>query len=226
MVEQEMDLARRIAADYRHRGIDHDDLCQVAFLALVKAAQRFDEYSGTRFPVFASVTINGEIKRHFRDHGWAVRPPRSLQELALELRRAQDELAQELGTAPTVDELATHVGVDRDDVIIAMHARASYRSQPIGPRFDDDDEPAVEPSTTEPGFDAVSDELALVDLVGELSERDQRIVDLRFREQMTQSAIADEIGLSQVQISRLLSRIVSTLRGRAADRQLELAGGG
>lgn len=213
MVESELGLAERIAADYRHRGIDEDDLRQVAFLALVKAADRYDDAHGTRFPVFASVTINGEIKRHFRDHGWSVRPPRSIQERALTVRDAQEALSQQLQRPPTVAELAERCNLDQDEVLLALDAQAGYRAKSIGqPVTGGDAPPTWEPVDEEAGFARVTDQLDFEHLLVGLSERDRRIVELRFCDRLSQSAIADEIGLSQVQISRILSGITARLR--------------
>lgn len=219
LVRQELKLAERIARDYRNKGIDFDDLRQVAYLALTKAADRYDESHGTRFAVYASVSINGELKRHFRDHGWSIRPPRSLQELYLRLRSVEDSETQRLARTPTVDELAEHAEVGRDDVLAAMSAHAGYRSQSIDvPSDPDRPGRGYEPAARDSGFDRVCDEIDLEQLIGSLSARQRRILEMRFRERRTQASIAHEIGVSQVQVSRLLAKILDQVRDDAARR--------
>lgn len=211
-----MGLAEQIAADYRQRGIDRDDLRQVALLALVKAADRFDESRGTRFPVFASLTINGEIKRHFRDHGWSVRPPRSVQEAYLNVRRAEERLSQELGRQPTVSELSEDTGLDAERVRIGLAAHGSYRARTLDDAPGDDGPiRSFEPPSVERGYERVDDQMDVSRLTGSLSDRDMKILRLRFWEGLTQSDIADRLGVSQVQVSRLLRSIATTLRDRA-----------
>lgn len=213
LVSREMKLADKIAYDYRNKGVDFDDLKQVAYLALTKAADRYDESRGTRFSVYASVSINGELKRYFRDHGWSVRPPRSLQELYLTLRSVNDQATQRLARTPTVDELADHADVDREDVLAAMSAHAGYRSQSIDvPADADHPGRGYEPVEDEPGFDRVCDQVDIGRLLNSLSSRERHILDLRYKDGLTQAAIADEIGVSQVQVSRLLAKILDKMR--------------
>lgn len=215
-MESELGLARRIAGDYRHRGIEQDDLEQVAFLALVKAAERFDESAGTRFSVFASLTINGEIKRHFRDHGWSVRPPRRVQEDYLAVRSALGPLTQQLHRSPTVAELAEYSGLDEDRVLVALAAQGNYRAKRIAAAGDDDVPHGDEPATDETGYARVRARVDVARMLSCLSERERRIVELRFDAGLTQSAIARDIGVSQVQVSRLLESITTQLRRHEA----------
>lgn len=218
LVRSELDLADRIARDYRNRGIDLDDLRQVAYLALIRAADRYDDGRGTRFAVYASVSINGELKRYFRDHGWGVRPPRSLQERYLTLRSIQDRLSQKLGRTPSVRELADEAEIGVDDVLAAKSAHAGYRSQSIdAPVHDDRSDQRLEPSVVEDGFDDACADVDFERLLEPLTDRQRLVVRLRFCDGLTQAAIAEEIGVSQVQVSRMLSQILDTLRDHVGD---------
>lgn len=216
LIEEQMGLAEQIAGDYRQRGVDRDDLRQVAFLALVKAADRFDPERGTRFPVYASLTINGEIKRYFRDHGWSVRPPRSVQEAYLDVRRANDHLSQELGRQPTVEELSAHTGLEADRVQTGLDAHGSYRARSLDETPPGEDTPvrSLEPSSIELGYEQVDDQMEISCLVRALSERDLTILRLRFWDGLTQSEIAARLGVSQVQVSRLLRAMMTGVRER------------
>ena len=211
LVESQLRLADRIARDYRRKGVELDDLRQVAYLALVRAAARYDASRGTRFSVFASVSINGALKRYFRDHGWSVRPPRSIQELSLHARSARDRMTQRLARTPSVDELAADVEADPEDVRAGLgvaYRAESIDASPIG------SSPGREPVDDDPVFDRAGDRIDVARLVEPLTARQRHIVDLRFGQELTQSSIAERIGISQVQVSRLLQRIVDTLRER------------
>lgn len=216
LIEGELGLAERIAADYGHRGVDRDDLRQVAFLGLVKAADRFEPDRGTRFSVFASSTINGEIKRHFRDQSWSVRPPRSIHDAYLRVRTQQQAMVQELGREPTVEELSERTDLGDGAVRDAIAAQRRYRSTSISaPQGEQDDGPRWEPSEHEDGYGVIDDRALVAKLTECLTSRERRILRLRFVDDMTQSDIAQQVGVSQVQISRLLRSITSTLRCRA-----------
>lgn len=212
LVERHAALAVRIARDFAHRGVERDDLQQVALLALVKAVDRFDPSRGSPFVAFASATINGEIKRYFRDHTWGVRPPRRVQEAHLAVRRATDELTSSLGRIPTVSEVATHLG-ERDDTILqAMVAGTAYQSESIEPADTDGTPMEGRLSCTEPGFDRIDDQQAVHRLLLHLAPRDRRIVELRYWGDATQAEIAEQVGVSQMHVSRLLRRIADHLR--------------
>jgi RNA polymerase sigma-B factor len=211
-----MGLARAIAASYRGRGIAEEDLAQAASIALLKAARNFDPSRGVEFLSYAVVTMKGEVKRQFRDFGWMVRPPRSVQKLQGDLSRADAELTHLLGRSPTVDEVARHLDVDPDDVVEALSADGCFTPTsldlPVGA-----DETGVLGDLI-PGDDSAMNEaearVMLTPAVRALPERDREVLYLRFFRQQTQAQIAEEIGVSQMQVSRILSRVLSELRGR------------
>jgi RNA polymerase sigma-B factor len=215
LVEAHRGLAASIANDYRGRGVELDDLVQIAMLGTLKAVERFDPDRGIQFSAFASRTVNGEIKRHFRDRTWAVRPPRSAQERHLDLRRARATLSARLGRAPSVAELAEEMGVSTDDVLDALEAGAAYRAASLDARRPgDDDSPTLAERLTTGEAPSLPVELrVLVDqLLDSLPEREATILRLRFYEDLTQSEIADRLGISQMHVSRLMRRCLETLR--------------
>lgn len=215
LVEAHRGLAASIAHDYRGRGVELDDLVQIAMLGMLKAVERFDPDRGIPFSSFASRTVNGEIKRYFRDRTWAVRPPRSAQERHLDLRRARTRLATRLGRAPTVAELASDMGVSTDDVLDALEAGAAYRATSLdaGRSGDDDTSPLAERlSTGEPSGTSLEERILVDQLLRSLPEREATIMRLRFYEDMTQSEIADRLGISQMHVSRLMRRCLDDLR--------------
>jgi len=220
LVQEHIRLAEFIARRFVHRGEPLDDLRQVALIGLVKAVERFEPDRGLQFSSFATPTIMGELKRHFRDKGWAVRVPRRVQELHLELDRTVGTLSQELGRAPTTDEIARRAGVAEEDVLESMEASSLYRLASIDAGRADDDGSPSQPSERVGGpdtdLDAVDDRVVVEELLGVLPEREQRIVYLRFFEGRTQSEIADEIGISQMHVSRLLVRSLATLGEHAS----------
>lgn len=210
-------LAAYFARRYDRRGVPREDLHQVAMLGLVNAVDRFDPEMETRFVSFAGRTIDGEIKRFFRDRTWSVRMPRRLQELHLRVRRASEELAHSLGRPPTVAELAAEVGVDIDEVLSALDAGNAYRADSLDrPAPGEDDRrteiPAVD---AEAGFNAVDQRSLVADLLSTLPERERRILELRFFNELSQTEIAAAMGISQMHVSRLLRRTVEQLRERA-----------
>jgi RNA polymerase sigma-B factor len=220
LVETHVRLAEFVARRFAHRGEPLDDLRQVALIGLVKAVERFEPDRGLQFSSFATPTIMGELKRHFRDKGWAVRVPRRIQELHLELDRTIGTLGQELGRAPTTKEIAARAGVDEEDVLESMEASSLYRLSSLDAGRPDDDSGAGPPSERVGGRDAeldcVDDRVVVGTLLRTLPEREQRIVYLRFFEGRTQSEIADEIGISQMHVSRLLVRSLATLERHAS----------
>jgi RNA polymerase sigma-B factor len=209
-----MGVANALAARYRHRGVSIEDLRQVAYVALVKAAHGFDITRGHEFLSYAVPTIRGEIKRHFRDHGWSVRPPRRIQELQGRIATADSVLSAALGRSPRPAEVADHLGAPLDDVLEALAADGCFTptsldrpvgvdgETSIGEMLGDDDD----------ARDAAEARLMLGPVVRRLTDRDRRILTLRFFRGWTQQEIAEDIGVTQMQVSRLLSRILADLR--------------
>lgn len=214
IVEDHLGLAVHIARRYSSDRTD-EDLRQVAMLALVKAVDRFDPDHGAAFSSFAGRTIEGELKRHFRDRTWSVRVPRSAKELHLAVRDATDRLGQQLGRAPSVDEVADHLGVDRDDVIAGLAAGAARTTSTLdtGPDDDHEQDRSAGLAVTDAGFHETEQRQLVRDLLERLPERERRIVELRFFHEKSQSEIADEVGISQMHVSRLLRRSFEELRG-------------
>jgi RNA polymerase sigma-B factor len=214
LVEEHMRLAEFLARRFAHRGEPLDDLRQVALVGLLKAVERFEPDRGLQFSSFAMPTIVGELKRHFRDRGWAVRVPRRVQELHLELDRTIATLSQELGRPPTPREIADRAGVQEEDVLESMEASSLYRLPSIDAIRSGDD-PAGAPTERlgdlDPEIGAVDNRLAVGELLSMLPEREQKIVYLRFFEGLTQSEIAEHVGISQMHVSRLLVRSLETL---------------
>ncbi len=216
LVEAHRGLAASIANDYRGRGVELDDLVQIAMLGMLKAVERYDPARGIPFSSFASRTVNGEIKRYFRDRTWAVRPPRSAQERHLDLRRARTSLSTRLGRPPTVAELATELDIPTDDVLDAIEAGAAYRATSLDARRAGDDESGSLADRLEGGGEPASGRVELRVLVDQLlhtlPEREAEILRLRFYDELTQSEIADRLGISQMHVSRLMRRCLVDLR--------------
>lgn len=215
LIEAHLGLAEYLARRFANRGEPLDDLVQVASLGLVKAVERFDPGRGLEFTTFATPTIVGELKRHFRDKGWAVRVPRRVQELHLRITRVIDDLATELGRSPTVQEISQRAGTTEDEVIEAIDAGSAYRSASLDAgRSDDDESPGLigQLGQVDPELARAERRAALGPLISELPEREQVMLYLRFYEGMTQSEIAKRLGISQMHVSRLLSRSLQQLR--------------
>ena len=212
LVEAHLGLAHQLARRFANRGETHDDLVQVASLALIHAVDRFDPDRGFEFSTFATRTVLGELKRHFRDKGWAVRAPRRVQELYLELGSAAEALAQELGHPPTVAELAERTGADEEAVLEAIEAGQGYRATSIDAPDRQEGTIASRLGEDDAGFVGADDRHVLADALQELPERDRVILGLRFVDGLTQSQIAERIGVSQMHVSRLLSASVARLR--------------
>ena len=217
LVERHMGLAAHIAKRFSRPGVADDDLRQVAMLGLVKAVDRFDPEYGVPFAAFAGSTIEGELKRHFRDHTWVVRVPRSAKDLHLLVRRATDELVQSSGRSPSVDEIATHLGLDRDDVLRGLAASSAYHVGTIQPGGNDgDSETPLDRidalASEETGYEQALDVDLVSRLLAQLPEREQEIVRLRFYEKQSQEQIAAAVGVSQMQVSRLLRSSFEKLR--------------
>jgi RNA polymerase sigma-B factor len=222
LVTQFLPLATGLARRY-HRGAEPlDDLVQVASLGLLKAIDRFDPERGTAFSSFAVPTIAGELKRYFRDKGWALRVPRDLQELAQRVGRTTDRLINELGRPPTVAEIAGTLEITPEQVLEAREAATAYRAEsldhPVGD--DQDASPVVDTlGADEPGYLQAERSATLEAMMGVLSEREREILRLRFVEDLTQSEIGQRIGLSQMHISRLLRQAVARLSEAAQPRE-------
>lgn len=223
LVELHLPLARSIANRYRTQHGDHADLVQVACLGLVKAVLRFRPDVGAPFVSFAVPTITGEVRRYFRDHAWDVRPPRHLQELRPDVDRAGQELAQELGRNPTSGQIAARLNVPEKEVLATQRAVTTGLNMHSLEALTDSS-PGLSLRDTigglDPQLELVTDRLALRPLVAALPERDRRILLLRYVEGFTQRQIASELGLSQTQVCRLLTRILADLRVRLEDPAL------
>lgn len=212
-VAEHGDRARAIAARFAARGESLDDLQQVAYIGLMKAADRFDPTRGVQFATFATFTIEGELKRHFRDHRWLMRVPRPLQELYLQVREATDELSGALGRTPTVEELAEAVGASPMEVIEASEAGRTFHLGSIDDqRPSGAGRPAAKAGRVEAAYGELVEREAMRELVGRLSARQQRVLRLRFDHEMSQTQIADHLGVSQMQVSRVLARSLEQLR--------------
>ena len=212
-----MGLAAHIAKRFSRPGMGNEDLRQVAMLGLVKAVDRFDLDYGVPFAAFAGSTIEGELKRHFRDHSWVVRVPRSAKDLHLMVRRATDELVQQSGRSPSVDEIATHLGIDTDDVLRGLAASSAYHVGTIQPSSGDGDpETPLDRidalASEESGYERAADTDLVERLLAQLPEREREIVRLRFYEQQSQEQIAAAVGVSQMQVSRLLRASFEKMR--------------
>lgn len=212
LVERHAPLAEFFARRFVHRGQPLDDLRQVALVGLLKSVERFDADRGVKFSSFAAPTILGELKRHFRDRGWAVRVPRRVQELHLALDHTVASLAQELGRPPVTAEIAARAGVDEEAVLEAMEATQLYRLSSLDPAMPGDD-PSTDARIAEVDteLDAIDDRLVVAELLSRLPPRERRIVYLRFFDGLTQAEIADALGISQMHVSRLLTRSLETL---------------
>lgn len=219
LVRRHSDLASSISRRYRGKGVDEDDLLQVAHMALLKAIQRYDPEIGSIRP-YAAATISGELKRLLRDRGWSVRVPRSLQERSLEVAKASEKLAQQLNRPPEPDELAERLDMTEEEVLEALDARQAYVSSSMDKpaegtgvtlldRLEDDDLRLL----------MADDRVVVQRAMRDLPERQQHILRLRFNEDLTQSEIAEEVGISQMHVSRLLSRALESLRKSIGSEQ-------
>ena len=220
LVEMHLPLVEYLARRFRNRGEWLDDLTQVATIGLIKSIDRFDLERGVEFSTYATPTIVGEIKRHFRDKGWAVRVPRRLQELKLSLTKAIGELAQREGRAPTVSELAAHLQMTEEEVLEGLESANAYSTVSLdAPDSGDEDAPAVADSLgmVDDALEGVESRESLKPLLEQLPPREKKILLLRFFGNMTQSQIAAELGISQMHVSRLLSRALAHLRSRLLD---------
>jgi RNA polymerase sigma-B factor len=215
LVEMHLPLVEYLARRFRNRGEPLDDLIQVATIGLIKSVDRFDLERGVEFSTYATPTIVGEIKRHFRDKGWAIRVPRRLQELKLALAKATSELSQRNGRAPTVAELARQLEMTEDEILEGLESANAYSAVSLdAPDTGDDDSPAVSDSlgATDEALEGVEYRESLKPLLERLPPREKKILLLRFFGNMTQSQIAAELDISQMHVSRLLARTLIQLR--------------
>ncbi|MGO1049680.1 SigB/SigF/SigG family RNA polymerase sigma factor [Crossiella sp. CA198] len=215
-------VAKHIARRFSQRGEPQEDLTQVATLGLINAVDRFDAERGVDFLSFAVPTVMGEVRRHFRDASWAVRVPRRLKELHLSISAATSELSQRLGRAPTPSEIAGHLGLTREEVYEGLEATNAYRSASLDDLLiADDDSVSLGDALGEEdeGLAEVEYRESLQPLLAQLPERERTIVVLRFFGNMTQTQIADRVGISQMHVSRLLGRTLATLREKLMDEE-------
>jgi RNA polymerase sigma-B factor len=227
LVERFIGLSIHLARRYP-RGSEDEDVEQVAALALVKAIDRFDPERGVAFTSYATPTIVGEIKRYFRDHGWTVRVPRQLQELSLRVERMTGALTVELGRTPTVAQLADALDVGKERVVEALQITTAHHPIPLDAYERDSDEPrSTRVPVVERGYQGVDDAATVDSLLALLPERERTVVELRFHRDLLQREIAQAVGISQMQVSRILSRAIAFLHdsARAAppDRECGIA---
>ncbi|MFK0293268.1 SigB/SigF/SigG family RNA polymerase sigma factor [Streptomyces sp. NPDC090442] len=227
LIEMNMSMVRYVARRYRHRGDDMQDIVQVGTIGLIKAIDRFDLAREVEFSTFAVPYILGEMKRFFRDTGWAVHVPRRLQELRTELAKAKEQLHARLDRDPSVDELATHLHLPEEEVIEGLVAANGYAADSLDTPTNPD---SLGPRRTladvvgddDPALATVEDLHTLAPLLRQLAPRERRIIELRFGREMTQSEIGAELGVSQMHVSRLLKSTLSTLRtGMLSDSEPE-----
>jgi RNA polymerase sigma-B factor len=213
-IEAWLPLARHLAQRYSGRGEPTDDLVQTATVGLIKAVDKFDPERGVDFAGYAIPTIIGEIKRHFRDRTWSVRVPRRLQELRLAITEANSTLSHNLGRSPTVADVAAHLGVSEEDVLEGLEGARAYTatslSTPVG--ADGGTELGETLGSEDSEFELAETRVALGPALKVLDEREQRILTLRFYGNLTQSQIAEQVGISQMHVSRLLGRALGKLR--------------
>ena len=223
LVHRYLPLARSLAARYRHTHVPIEDLVQVASMGLVMAAGRFDESRGTSFASYAVPTILGELRRHLRDHGWAARVPRGLQEDVMRVTSARNELSGRLGRAPRPGELARETGMEVESVLAAIEAGAAYEAESLDQTPTSEDDPGrslhAVIGTEEQGFALVDYGVSVRGAMAELSDHERSAIRLRFVDDLTQSEIANRIGVSQMQVSRLLSRSLARLRDAAGENE-------
>jgi RNA polymerase sigma-B factor len=216
LVERHLPLARHLARRYKGRG-EIDDLYQVASFALVKAVDRFDPNRGLAFTSFAVPTILGELKRYFRDHGWAVRVPRDVQELKLRLDRTVEAMTTELGRSPTPAELGERLDVAVEQVIEALGAATAHYPDSLDRPVTEDGEEAINllVAGNDPGYAQVENAELVDGLLSTLPERERLILKLRFEDELTQAEIGRRLGVSQMHVSRLIRQSIATLQGVA-----------
>lgn len=217
VVTLHMGVARSIAIRYRERGVAVEDLVQVAYLGLTKAARGFDPAHGGSFLGYAVPTITGEVRRYFRDHAWQVRPPRQIQELQAEISRVRTDALRAGNASPTVAQLVAQLDVDGDTVIEALGANGCFQPAALDMPNNDGHSLADIMGVDDASVHELETHLLLMPAVRALSDRDRHVLGLRFFRDWTQEQIAQDIGVTQMQVSRILSRILATLRRELAE---------
>jgi RNA polymerase sigma-B factor len=226
LIERYMSLVRSLARRYSYRGEQLDDLVQIGAIGLIKAIDRFDVNRGVELTTYATPNIIGEIKRHFRDRGWSVRVPRGLQELNIQLSKLLEQLTVQHGRSPTIPELAKAAGVTDEEVLEALESGRAYTSLSLsagsGSGSDEDGEldPLESLGTEEHQYEVSEDRAVLEPGFRVLDERERKILHLRFFEGLTQSQIAQQVGISQMHVSRLIRRSLEKIRGEIASDEL------
>ncbi|HKI91983.1 MAG TPA: SigB/SigF/SigG family RNA polymerase sigma factor [Gaiellaceae bacterium] len=217
LIERYLPLVRLLARRYSYRGEQLEDLVQIGAIGLIKAIDRFDLERGVELTTYATPTIVGEIKRHFRDKGWAIRVPRSLQELNTQLTRVLDQLTAQLGRSPTIPELAEASGAEEELVLEALEVGHAYAPLSLTARGGDDDLDLIESiGVEEHAYSVSEDRVTLAPGFRALDDRERTILRLRFFEGLTQSQIARRVGISQMHVSRLIRRSLETIRATIA----------
>jgi RNA polymerase sigma-B factor len=220
LIERYMSLVRSLARRYAYRGEQLEDLVQIGAIGLIKAIDRFDVDRGVELTTYATPNIIGEIKRHFRDKGWSVRVPRGLQELNIQLSRLLEELTVQLSRSPTIAELAKAAGVTDEEVLEALESGRAYSSLSLSVGVSQDEEGELDPleslGTEEPRYALTEDLALLAPGFAVLDERERQILHLRFFEGLTQSQIAQQVGISQMHVSRLIRRSLEKIRAEIA----------
>jgi RNA polymerase sigma-B factor len=220
LIEQYMSLVRSLARRYAYRGEQLDDLVQIGAIGLIKAIDRFDLDRGVELTTYATPNIIGEIKRHFRDKGWSVRVPRGLQELSVQLSRLVEQLTVQLSRSPTIAEIAKEAGVEEEQVLEALESGRAYSSVSLSAGGIGDEDGDLDPletiGTEEHMYEVSEDRAVLEPGFRVLDQRERRILHLRFFEGLTQSQIAQQIGISQMHVSRLIRRALEKIREEIA----------
>jgi RNA polymerase sigma-B factor len=228
LVKRNMPFAKRLALRYRGASESFDDLLQVANMGLLGAVDRFDPGRGIPFTAFASPTILGELKRHFRDRVWTVRVPRGLHDRMAEVDKAITELTKQLQRSPSVGEIAERLEVEQTDVLEVLEANHNRRTlsldRPAGGEESDEAPPSEWIGEEDDSFELVEDRLALDSVLPYLQERERLVLRLRFVEDMTQSQIAEQIGHSQMHVSRILRGALTRIREQVDENQREAGG--
>jgi RNA polymerase sigma-B factor len=212
LVSAHLGLAEYLARRFANRGEPLDDLVQVASLGLLKALDRFDPERGVEFSTYATHTIVGELKRHFRDKGWSIRAPRRMQELYLRLGKVVAVMGQELGRSPTIAEMAMEVKVSEEEVLEALEAGQAYRSTSLDVATEEGEPLAMRLGAEDPSLEDAERRATLSPLLAQLTPRERLILQLRFFDGLTQSEIASRLTISQMHVSRLLARSLAQLR--------------
>ena len=217
LIMSHLNLVRFLASKFKNRGEPLDDLIQVGTIGLIKAIDRFDPSRGLEFTTYATPTILGEIKRHFRDKGWSIRVPRRLQELSVKVNQATDDLTKELQRSPSTEEVAAKLGVSVDEVLEAMESSGAYSSVPLeAGSSDEEDAPAIidHYASVDENLAASDDRMVIEDTIRDFSPREREVIRMRFVEGLTQVEIAKRLGVSQVQVSRLLRRTLKKVQDK------------